>query len=226
MLPWKVDPRRWRNISPSRWASSTVSPCPGRKMTLNRDRTNYSGGGGSMRLDQLIRLPELLLEPLLWLSAADGLAWTGSWLHLNWWSELLFLGCLALPLTWDVRVVLELWILEDLSDGPDGHHFILGLLSCWCEDPLNLWACGDHLRIIFNVLFVFSNSEKTKVAFFWYEYLHKHVRKIVQNFGYRFLISKILICPLPKRIQKVWIAFFSRCEKRYFVSETVWLTLW
>jgi hypothetical protein len=47
-------------------------------MTLNRDRKNNSGGGGSMRLDRLIRSPELLLEPLLWLSAADGLAWTGS----------------------------------------------------------------------------------------------------------------------------------------------------
>ncbi len=33
-------------------------------------------------------------------------------------------------------MVLELWILEDLSDGPDGHHFVLGLLACWCEDPL------------------------------------------------------------------------------------------
>ena len=28
-----------------------------------------------------------------------------------------------------------------------------------------------HLRIIFNVLSGFSISEKTKVAFFWYEYL-------------------------------------------------------
>jgi hypothetical protein len=28
-----------------------------------------------------------------------------------------------------------------------------------------------HLRIIFNVLFDFSISEKTEVAFFWYEYL-------------------------------------------------------
>ena len=52
----------------------------------------------------------------------------------------LFLGCFALPLTQDVRVVLELLILEDLTDGPDGHHFVLGLLACWCEDPLNLWA--------------------------------------------------------------------------------------
>jgi hypothetical protein len=31
----------------------------------------------------------------------------------------------------------------------------------------------------------------------------KHVRQIVRNFGYRFLISKILILPLPERIQKV-----------------------
>ena len=42
-------------------------------------------------------------------------------------------------------MVLELWILEDLSDGPDGHHFVFGLLACWCEDPLNLWARVDML---------------------------------------------------------------------------------
>ena len=35
--------------------------------------------------------------------------------------------------------------------------------------------------------------------------VYKHVRKIVRNFGYRFLISKILIRPLPERIQKVRI---------------------
>jgi hypothetical protein len=40
-------------------------------------------------------------------------------------------------------VVLELWDLEDPTDGPNGHHFVLGLLACWCEDPLNLGARGD-----------------------------------------------------------------------------------
>ena len=57
--------------------------------------------------------------------------------------------------------------------------------------------------------------------------VYKHVRQIVWNFGYRFLISKILICPLPERIQKVRIAnsLFSCCEKRYFVSETIWLPM-
>ena len=55
----------------------------------------------------------------------------------------LFLGCFALPLTQDVRVVLELWDLEDPTDGPNGHHFVLGLLACWCEDPLNLGARGE-----------------------------------------------------------------------------------
>ena len=39
-------------------------------------------------------------------------------------------------------MVLELWDLEDPTDGPDGHHFVLGLLACWCEDPLNLGARG------------------------------------------------------------------------------------
>ena len=32
-----------------------------------------------------------------------------------------------------------------------------------------------HLTIIFNVLFVFSISEKTEVALFWYEYLRIHL---------------------------------------------------
>jgi hypothetical protein len=66
-----------------------------------------------------------------------------------------------------------------------------------------------HLMIIFNVLFGFSISEK-EVAFFWYDMntsVCKHVRKIVRNFGYRFLILKILIRPLPERIQKVRIVF-------------------
>jgi len=35
----------------------------------------------------------------------------------------------------------------------------------------------------------------------------KHVRKIERNFGYRFLISEILIRLLPERIQKVRIVF-------------------
>jgi hypothetical protein len=50
-----------------------------------------------------------------------------------------------------------------------------------------------HLRIILNVLFGFSISEKTEVAFFWYmnASIYKLVRKMVRNFGYRFLISKI-----------------------------------
>jgi hypothetical protein len=51
-------------------------------------------------------------------------------------------------------VVLELWDLEDPTDGPDGHHFVLGLLACWCEDPLNLGArggtfCGKSVLEIF-----------------------------------------------------------------------------
>ncbi len=43
-------------------------------------------------------------------------------------------------------MVLELWDLEDPTDGPDGHHFVLGLLACWCEDPLNLGARGGHKK--------------------------------------------------------------------------------
>ena len=80
-----------------------------------------------------------------------------------------------------------------------------------------------HLMIIFNVLFGFSISEKTEDAFFrcMNTSVYKHVRKIVQNFEYRFLISKILICPLPERIQKVRIVFShvvrrdTSCLRRY-----------
>ena len=70
------------------------------------------------------------------------------------------------------------------------------------------------LRIIFNVLFGFSISEKQKLCSFGMNTsVYKHVRQIVQNLGYRFLISKILICPLPERIQKVLI-IFSRVVRR------------
>ena len=37
--------------------------------------------------------------------------------------------------------------------------------------------------------------------------IYKHERQILLNFRYRFLISKILICPLPERIQKVQNVF-------------------
>jgi len=37
--------------------------------------------------------------------------------------------------------------------------------------------------------------------------MDRHVRQIGRNFGYRFLNSKILILPLPERIQKVRIVF-------------------
>ena len=61
-----------------------------------------------------------------------------------------------------------------------------------------------HLRIIFNVLFGFSISEKRKLRSFGMKTsVYKHVRKILRNFGYQFLVSKILILPLPERIQKV-----------------------
>ena len=37
--------------------------------------------------------------------------------------------------------------------------------------------------------------------------VYKHVHQIVQIWGYGFLISKILICPLPERIKKVQTVF-------------------
>jgi hypothetical protein len=46
---------------------------------MEKPRNNLKKNLGEVvRIDQLIRFPELFLEPLLWLSAADGLAWTGS----------------------------------------------------------------------------------------------------------------------------------------------------
>jgi len=51
--------------------------------------------------------------------------------------------------------------------------------------------------------------------------VYKHVRQIAQNFEFGFLISKILICPLPERIQKVQIVFShvvrrdTSCLRRY-----------
>jgi hypothetical protein len=55
-------------------------------------------------------------------------------------------------------VVLEVWILGDPTDGPDGRHFVLGLPACWGEDPLNLnlLARGNIRK---NVIFIaFSDS--------------------------------------------------------------------
>jgi hypothetical protein len=66
-----------------------------------------------------------------------------------------------------------------------------------------------HLRIIFNVYCSASLFlKKWKMySFGMNTSVYKHVRKILLNFGYRFLISKILIYPLPERIQKVRIVF-------------------
>ena len=52
-----------------------------------------------------------------------------------------------------------------------------------------------HLTTTFNVLFGFSISEQTDVAFFWCmnTSIHSHERQIGQNFEYRFLISTIQI---------------------------------
>ena len=47
--------------------------------------------------------------------------------------------------------------------------------------------------------------------------VYQHVHQIVQNLGYQFLISKILICPLPERIKKVRTVF-SQVVRRYTSS--------
>jgi hypothetical protein len=50
-------------------------------------------------------------------------------------------------------------------------------------------------------------NKQTLCSFGMNTSVYKHVCQIVWNFGYRFLISKILIHPLPERIQKLWIVF-------------------
>jgi hypothetical protein len=51
--------------------------------------------------------------------------------------------------------------------------------------------------------------------------VYKHVRKIVQNFGYKFLISKIQKKNVAGEDPEGENRLFSCCEKRYFLSETV-----
>jgi len=46
-------------------------------------------------------------------------------------------------------------------------------------------------------------KERTLRSFGMNTSVDKHVRQIVSNFVYRFLISKILILLLPEKIQKV-----------------------
>jgi hypothetical protein len=50
-------------------------------------------------------------------------------------------------------------------------------------------------------------NKRTLYSFGMYTSVYKHVHQIIRNFGYRFLISKIQICPVPERIQKVWIVY-------------------
>jgi hypothetical protein len=50
-------------------------------------------------------------------------------------------------------------------------------------------------------------KERTLRSFGMNTSVYLHVRWIVRNFGYGFLISNIQIRPLPERIQKVRIVF-------------------
>ena len=62
--------------------------------------------------------------------------------------------------------------------------------------------------------------------------VYKYVRQIVQNLGYQFLISKILICPSRERIKKVWTVFshavrrdtlcLRQCDYQwYYIADTL-----
>jgi len=50
-------------------------------------------------------------------------------------------------------------------------------------------------------------KERTLRSFGINTSVDKHVHQIVRNFGYQFLISKILNLPMPEMIQKVRIVF-------------------
>ena len=80
-----------------------------------------------------------------------------------------------------------------------------------------------HLTIIFNVLFEFSISERTDVAFFWYEYLrvltctYEDSTKFCVPIPYLENSNSSVAGEDPEGAN----CLFSHCEKRYFLSETV-----
>jgi len=79
-----------------------------------------------------------------------------------------------------------------------------------------------HLTIIFNVLFSFSISERMDVVFFWYEYLRGQT---CTSDSTQFWVSipylKNSNSSVAREDPEGANHFFSHCEKRYFVSETV-----
>ena len=83
-----------------------------------------------------------------------------------------------------------------------------------------------HLMIIFNVLFSFSISERTDVVFFWYEYL---CGQTCTSDSTQFWVSipylKNSNSSIAREDPEGANHFFSHCEKRSFVSETVWLPM-
>jgi hypothetical protein len=78
-----------------------------------------------------------------------------------------------------------------------------------------------HLRIIFNVLLGFSISEKTKVAFFWYDTSVKTCTLDSTKFWvpipYLENSNSSVAGEDPEGANRLFLC----CEKRYFVSEMV-----
>ncbi len=77
-----------------------------------------------------------------------------------------------------------------------------------------------HLTIIFNVLFSFSISERTDIAFFRYEYLPGYTctsdsTQFWVPIPYLKNSNSSVAGEDPEGANRL----FSRCEKRYFVSE-------
>ncbi len=63
--------------------------------------------------------------------------------------------------TWELKVTSEVGRKMILLEHPNSY--------------VIYYQLQGHLTIIFNVLFVFSISEKKEVALFWYEYLRIHL---------------------------------------------------
>jgi hypothetical protein len=79
-----------------------------------------------------------------------------------------------------------------------------------------------HLMISFNVLFGISISERTDIALFWYEYLRGYTctsdsTKLWVPIPYLKNSNSSVAGEDPEGVNRL----FSRCEKRYFVSEAV-----
>ena len=95
------------------------------------------------RLDRLIRSPESFFNPSLDFPLSRPKAWTERLTSIELEKCACSLGALPYRLLKTHEWSLMFGSLGIRTDRPDRHHFVLGLLACWCDDPLNLLARGD-----------------------------------------------------------------------------------